>query len=467
MEFQNTWENRVPEENKLTDDNITEFVQIVFDSAILAINSRSDVSSAMLQLATLRPAIVVPPLLEKLHSALESLTEPHRLIVAMQAVSSVARPMLCGADAGYKEGLTHVVTLLMATLPGLDPNDVKKTLITLQFLLVFSWLVPLIDCSKASEYWPDLTEEEQFACESTAQFEDFVLLYLERIFNIIEFSSQEHVRLESKENECYVRNKLETIMESAISTTTSAILSQCSPKIFKEALRKFKIFAFSSSYEPLISGSIVSVILKAFARVDAELTLTAFVPQLCEELTELLTPDEILQEQIPPRDLLYRLQLLSSAVDCNSVVLMKYIPTILPVVDRGLMQRAKDGFVRAADVLGRIMYCLSQVELRNLKSVKKDYASAPKEWLPVRYWGRGCKLLEADFEWHLPNEDEVKCAQMLIDKYLVPEINKLKAWLNDEIVLTTEQRQFCFILMHAATSCTFFLKQPDESDDQL
>jgi proteasome activator subunit 4 len=91
-----------------------------------------------------------------MYCTLEMLTEPHKLTAAMQCVVAVARPMVQG-DA-YKEGPTHVTPLLMSTLPGIDPNDIKKCFVTFQFISTFATLVPIVDCSSASEYWKDLTE---------------------------------------------------------------------------------------------------------------------------------------------------------------------------------------------------------------------------------------------------------------------------------------------------------------------
>lgn len=87
---------------------------------------------------------------------MEVLTEPHKLTAAMQCVAAVARPMVHGGT--YREGPTHVIPLLMSTLPGIDPNDIKKCFVTFQFISIFVTLVPIVDCSSASEYWKDLTE---------------------------------------------------------------------------------------------------------------------------------------------------------------------------------------------------------------------------------------------------------------------------------------------------------------------
>lgn len=420
-----------------------------------------DISLALQHLATLRPAIVIPPLIEKLRAALTSVTEPHRVTSSMAAVAAVARPLLRGADADYPEGPTHVVPLLMAVVPGLDPNDLRKTLVTLHFILIFSSMVPYIDCSSAHEHWPDLTEEELLICESTAQFEDFVLIYLDRIFTIIESSVLEQARLDTKDTD-WMRSKTDAVMETAIQSASTALLVQCSPKIFKEALRKFKAFATETTFETNVSGSLVGVLLHVFARIDAESTLAAFLPKLLEELEELISSDEALREENPPRDLVYRLVLLMQVMECDGTVLLKYIPKILPVLDRILKIHTRYALVRASEVLSHILNSLSYVDLKEWRSSPNDYSTAPEKWLPIREWGRGCLLKEANFKWHIPTAEEAECAQMISDRYLKHEVTRLKQWLNNERPMCKERRLRSFHIINAVLSCNTFLPQPDE-----
>lgn len=462
--FENRWENQTPAEMKLRDEDITEFVSIVLEPTLQAVYSRNgsmDISGALHNLATLRPALVVPPLVERLQSALGSLTEPHRVTAAMSAVAAVARPLLRGPANGYPEGPTHVVPLLLAVLPGLDPNDIKKTLVSLHFILVFSCMVPYVDCSAAAEHWPDLTEEELLTCESTAQFEDFVLIFLDRLFIIIESSVSENVRLDTRESELG-RSKTDAVMETALSSAATSVLMQCSPKIFAEALRKFKKFATESTFETNVSGSMVGVLLRVFARVDSVATLAAFVPKLCEELAELLATDEALRDENPPRALLYRLVLLLHVLDCDGTVMLKYVPRILPVLDRALKLHSPYAIERACEVLGHMFSSLCYIDLRGWKSSAKDYGAAPQQWLPVREWGHGSLLTEAAFDWHVPDAEEAACAQALVDRYLRPELARLRQWLDDERPMCRDRRLRCFHILCAALGCSTFMPAADE-----
>ncbi|CAH0594191.1 unnamed protein product [Chrysodeixis includens] len=462
--FSEGWENQTPPHYCLRDDDISDFVNIVLEPTLQAVYSRSgslDISIALHNLATLRPCIVVPPLLERLRSSLTSLTEPHRVTAAMSAVASVARPMLRGGDADYTDGPTHVVPFLMAVLPGLDPNDIKKTLVTLHFILIFSWMVPFIDCSNAYEYYEDLSEDELMTCESTAQMEDFVLVFLDRLFVIIESSVLEHVRLDTKESD-WVRSKTDAVMETSISSAATAVLMQCSPKIFSEALRKFKAFATESTFETNVSGSMVGVMLRVFARVNSEATLAAFLPKLCEELKELLSTDELLHEENPPRDLMYRLVLLMHVVECDGTVLLQYMDDIIPILDRALKLHANYALSRACEVLSHILTSLCYIDLKEWRSSPKDYGKAPAEWLPIREWGYGCLLKDANFKWHVPNEQEAQCAQMLLDRYLTVEADRLQQWLTGERPMCRERRLRSFYIINAVLACSTFLPPPDE-----
>lgn len=62
----------------------------------------------------------------------------------------------------------------------LNSSDCKKTSVTLQFLTTFALMVPIVDCSKAHLYYDDLTDEEALICGQTAEFEGFVLQYLDK-----------------------------------------------------------------------------------------------------------------------------------------------------------------------------------------------------------------------------------------------------------------------------------------------
>ena len=56
----------------------------------------------------------------------------------------------------YPEGATHVIPLMISTVPGIDPNDMRKSMTTFQFISTFATLVPIIDSSRAHEFYEGL-----------------------------------------------------------------------------------------------------------------------------------------------------------------------------------------------------------------------------------------------------------------------------------------------------------------------
>jgi proteasome activator subunit 4 len=64
-----TWEPKVQPNHRLTDDDITHFVEAIQPVAIQAMYSKTgalDMVQVLQNLATLRPNLVVPPVIEKL-----------------------------------------------------------------------------------------------------------------------------------------------------------------------------------------------------------------------------------------------------------------------------------------------------------------------------------------------------------------------------------------------------------------
>lgn len=89
-----SWEFNVPDDYKLTDADIDRFVNIMKPCVEQAVFSRvnsQDISLTLQYLASIRPNIIIPMVLEKLYSSMISLTEPHKLTSSMLAVIATGR----------------------------------------------------------------------------------------------------------------------------------------------------------------------------------------------------------------------------------------------------------------------------------------------------------------------------------------------------------------------------------------
>lgn len=89
-----TWEYNIPENFKLTDNDIERFINLMkpcIEQAMFSRQGTSEVAHAMQYLASLRPDLICPIALDKLYASMDSLTEPHKLTSSMSCIVYVAR----------------------------------------------------------------------------------------------------------------------------------------------------------------------------------------------------------------------------------------------------------------------------------------------------------------------------------------------------------------------------------------
>ncbi|XP_022243744.1 proteasome activator complex subunit 4-like [Limulus polyphemus] len=445
-----SWETPIPETSKLKEDDVTKFVESIKPVVLLSMFSKAgstDSAAALQNLATVRPEIVIPPVLDRLYSSLETLTEPHRLTATMQCIVSVARALVQGSNR-FPEGPSHVVPLLMGSLPGIDPNDIRKCMVTFQFISTFTTLIPLVDCSKAVQYHSDLTELEQEICLATAEFEDFVLQFMDRCFALIENSSLEHPARLDRDTE--KMNLEENVLEIGLTSTFSSILTQSSPEIFKAALRKLYSFVSSHILETKVSGRFAANMCRSAARVNPEATLRLFLPHFCKLVITLTESEDVAKEEILDEELLFSLLLLSEVVRCNGVYLLQYRNYIESVLHRTLHLTNKQGYLLTGSLLRYTLKALTTVyplDFRSTKMPVEDCCSL-EQHLPIKDWGKPGDIKDLGVQWHLPSDEEISLAQDLLESFLKPELEELTKWKKQELSLTREELQRSLNIVH-------------------
>ncbi|KAK8767206.1 hypothetical protein V5799_006012 [Amblyomma americanum] len=438
-----SWEPVPPESHRLTDAEVTTFVESVQPVVLLSMFSKggsSGAAVALQDLSLLRPELVIPPVIERLYSSLETLTEPHRLTAAMHCVVAVARSLVRGGRF-FAEGPSHVVPLLNSCLPGIDPNDIRKCIVTFQFISTFATLVPLVDCSKAVGLRKDLSEVEQDVCLATAGFEDFVLQLMGRCFSLIENSSLESPTRLDRDTE--KMNTEENILEVGLASTFSSILTQSSPEIYKAALKKLHSFVSSRILETRVSGRYVANLCRCMARVNPSLALGTFVPHFTKLVMALTVSEEVATEELLDDELLFALLLLSEMVRCNGQELLPHLPSLQEVLKRTLHLSSRRGYLLASSLLRNILRACTMV-------FPLDYRMTARPWeecvdfanyLPIREWGQAGDLDHLDIKWHVPSKEELACVQELLETFLYPELQALLLWSRGERSLSREEVQ--------------------------
>uniref|UniRef100_A0A1B6EFE2 Proteasome activator complex subunit 4 C-terminal domain-containing protein n=1 Tax=Clastoptera arizonana TaxID=38151 RepID=A0A1B6EFE2_9HEMI len=451
-----TWQAPTPDNFKLTEDDITNFVQCMKPAVMAAYMSKveSNIHQAIHYLAILRPNIIIPPIIDKLYSTMDSLTEPHKYTSTLNCATVIARPLM--EDGLYKEGRTHVLPLLFSMLPGIDTNDVYKSFTTLRFITMFTCLIPIVDCSAASKYWDDLTPEEELLCEATSQFEDFVLQFMDKCFFFVENSVLETTRLESNQDR---QSKLESMTETILGSTFIPILNQMSTPIFNAALRKLHTFVTNHTLERTVAGKYMASICKTFVFVQPEETLKMFLPSLCQNILNLTDSCEVLKEENLSNELLYNMLLLSQITACRSTKIMQYKELLERVLDRTLHLTNQEGNTYSANLLTNLLASISAINPKEFRTLDKSFDTPLSEYLPIREWGKAGDINKLKIDWNLPGKEELVFAQHLVSKYLPHELERLE---NSPLELTKEER-FCSLqIISAILSCSDFLPIWDE-----
>ena len=72
----------------------------------------------------------------RMYPAFETLIEPHRLTACLKCVAAICCPLVNSVDA-YPLGRLHVIQLLNLCLPGIDPNDMSKCLVSTEIRFLY------------------------------------------------------------------------------------------------------------------------------------------------------------------------------------------------------------------------------------------------------------------------------------------------------------------------------------------
>uniref|UniRef100_A0A3P8U0G7 Proteasome activator complex subunit 4B n=1 Tax=Amphiprion percula TaxID=161767 RepID=A0A3P8U0G7_AMPPE len=404
-----SWITLVPECQRLTDEDLQDFTRSLMGATLLAMFSKTgstDAAYALQNLALLTPELAIPPVLEKTYAAMQTLTEPHTLTATLSCMIGMARSLV-SPNNHYPEGRAHVLPLLMGSLPGVDPNDFSKCMITFQFITTFTTLVPLVDCSSAPSRYSDLSEVR--SCNTHGQ-----------CFGLIDSSTLEQTR---DETETDTQTHLESLVELGLSSTVSTILTQCSKEIYKVALQKVFNFATSNIFETCVSGRMVADMCRAAAKCHPAESLRLFVPHCCSVIFHIT-------------DSQYHTVCVCRAVWCVCVSvtrvdgeqLLKYQGDLERILCVCVRLRCKRAYTLACNLLEHTLRSLSLIYPTEYRSTSGDFDSD----LPIRDWGRAGDVAALGVSWHVPSQEEEDFVFQLLSHLLHPELQRIKGHISGD-----------------------------------
>ncbi|KAF7991064.1 hypothetical protein HCN44_002626 [Aphidius gifuensis] len=448
-----TWQTTTPETHKLTDTDVDNFVKSMMPLAMTSI-----------------PNLVIPDVLDRLYLTLDSLTEPHKLTAAMSAVTSIARPLVQGCrniNKGYtyNEGPSRVLSLLFSSLPGIDANDFMKCFSTFRLISVYASMIPIVDCSHAigSNL---IDDDDRLVCETTSQFEDFILQFFDRVFILIESSTLEYVSQENQEHRGN-KSKIESMIEFGLDSVCSSILNRCSNDIFQSALHKLRSFVTEKVLETRISGPLAaSSLCRSFARANGRETLKSLLPTLTQIIMEIIQDnDDVKKEENLDDRLLYSMLLVSSITSASGDTLFIYKDLIIELLDKILHLKSREGSRISSRILCGVLNSLSTI------TTKSHYTYDGRDYNDTSYpyildWGQGIDKNQLNVDWYIPGEDELSMLQELFSRYITIEINNIENYCSNTttpITATTKSELLTMtILLALVDGLSNYLPIPNE-----
>eukprot|EP00049_Salpingoeca_infusionum_P008905 m.147920 g.147920 ORF g.147920 m.147920 type:complete len:1971 (-) comp14167_c0_seq10:5808-11720(-) len=444
----------VPEEARLQQQDIDEIVEGLRDLVFITmlskkVEARRAARVALGKIAQLSPQLVLPTTLETAYAALETLSETHRTTAAIISLSVTADQLFARPET-YPRGVDHLLPLLNLTLPGIDPNDMFKTIATTSFYYnVFSHVV-IVDCSQAA--LPQGTSEEDAALyASTVGFEDWVLQYFDQVLSCLEVSVEADART------------IEGGIVGRIARTTALVCQQLAPAIAKTVCRK--VFRWTTSHVLEHNHEYASRFVHAVVMSAPQHCLDLFIPVLAREIHALCkqqtqSTDGEASETTVDKRLSWYLNVLAGVVSGAKSHVASHFDAVLEMVQATLNLSQTRLVLRGCSVLAELVTSLTTHTLMEMRSVPPSvWEKIQDDPISVFNWrGRYIDLFncaqcpeptpgrkryarpytEAELEpaWQSPTQETLALAQTLVDTIMMPALQELEATLQAADVAT-------------------------------
>ncbi|KAG4305040.1 hypothetical protein PORY_001715 [Pneumocystis oryctolagi] len=422
-------------EKKLNIEIRKEFVLTLRKVTFMAIYDRNseimEQSQMTLQkLAYLEPLLILPGILRQIYPSLTSFVETHRTISSLQSLCVLA-PII----SSTKIFRNHLTSLLSLTLPGIDANDMEKTIYSLLFISRVAQNVPFCDLTenedtKIAINWIEheldkfnnMTDDDSYllgnysntdheidtfinddiiAKSSTAFFREFILSFLDRLFILLNnFPDKTSLKTKSAENH---------IIEILPSTLTYFFAS-LSDNFFKFALKK--IANFISNNVIYQSVRPVSFLCNSCALRNPKLFFRELFPTLKTNILFEVQNNgagstRSTCDDIHPRDraLLWNLQILSASISGSGSILIQYGSDLEELLDI-LIEKSQGNIVSHVG----IFFSMILSNFTTIYSIdRKIFEISTKNYKNIQPndWATKIDPKNLNIKWHVPSEEEI------------------------------------------------------------
>ncbi|KAI9838315.1 MAG: hypothetical protein M1819_005583 [Sarea resinae] len=450
-----TGEMDVPEERKLNEAIKKRFVLCLRDVIFMGIYAKSGTAmnfslSTLQSLAYLEPSLILPGALQRIYPSMQGLVEVHRTTSSLRSLQVLSKIMV--RAKGFR---CHVTTLLGLALPGIDANDLEKTLHTLSYIQTVCYNIPFYDMTQQRDdisgsalamgwitsevdrmeregadvemdYENGLSDEDEamILSSSTAGFGEFLISFLGRVFTLLE-NLPDASRVRSGSPEENVVNTLPA--------TFTPLLASLSPELYDMALSK--IADFVANHVIHQARDAMAFICNALCKVNAEKALKRLVPLLIQSIhTEIedngAASSRNTGSDVLPRDrgLVWNVSMLSMCVVHVGDAVLNHKRELLDIAI--YMQERCKGIptVHVSNFIHHLLLNLTVTYTVDYSLYEPDVIA---RGLQIEDWGRSPSPNELSIKWHVPKKEEVEFAVELFQSQAESALNRLSSLTSD------------------------------------
>ncbi|KAK9455374.1 hypothetical protein V1511DRAFT_500283 [Dipodascopsis uninucleata] len=468
----------VPESRKLTSEIKRQFVLTLKDVVFMGIHSKSGTgashaSMALQTLAYMEPDIIIPAALEQIYPSMQGLVETHRTITSIKILSALSQIMIQN-----KKYRVHVTALLGLAIPGIDANDLSKTVQSLTFIQSVASYVPLVDLSDgmgsglAIEYITeaidslqdgrghiDVSESDSLAVlkSSTSTFGEFLISLLERVFTLLE-------NLPDATNS-RTRAIPEANVVNMLPATFSVVFGALSDELFELALER--IVSFVSNHVIYQASDAMANLVACLAKTNPTKTLERFFEVLSGNIKEEIEENHAgstNSTDIIPRDrgLIWYLSLIRKIVWNSGSALMKYRTELFDLL---LFLRTNCKGVansHASNLLHHTLYALTNIYHIDSRLINAELFR--KTGYTLDHWGYQLDPKSLEVEWHVPSREEIEYAMEIFTTHVNISMKELSRLTSGSSTVVDGNDDVSVI---AETKSTFSKEWSNEVTKQL
>ena len=431
----------IPVERRLTDVLKRRFVLCLREVVFMGIYAKSSTAvgfslSTLQSLAYLEPTLILPGALQRIYPSMQGLVEVHRTTSSLRSLQVLSRIMI--RTKGFR---CHATTMLGLALPGIDANDLEKTLYTLSYVQSICYSIPFYDLTESTEavsgsmlaagwiasemdrmqiegptidldYENKLSEmdEELILRSSTASLAEFLSSFLTKVFTVFEnLPDPSRVRSGSPE-ENFI---------NALPATFTPLFATLSPDLYDLALNKITEFVSNNVIHQ--ARDAMAFICNALCKINPGKALKRLVPILIQSIrTEIdengAASTRNISSDILPRDrgLVWHVHMLSMCVVHAGVAVLHHQNVLFSIA--AYMQQKCRGIptVHISNYIHHLLHSLTTIYPMDYSIYEADVFArglAPSDW------GMTPDPRTLNIKWHVPCTEEVEFAAKLF-KYL-------------------------------------------------